>query len=62
MMYYSSLDRPFYTFQFRTDNMIIIIGVNDGSLRKFVVRTVLDASKHNLYGNHKDKHIMSFTL
>ena len=47
MIYYTSIDKPFYTFEYRADNVILMIGFSDSSMKKFIVRTVLNPKIHN---------------
>jgi len=51
MIYYTSIEKPFYTFEYRTNNVILMIGFSDSSIKKFVLRTVLNPKIHNKHND-----------
>jgi hypothetical protein len=51
MVYYTSIEKPFYTFEYRTDNVILMIGFSDSTNKKFVLRTVLNPKIHNKHND-----------
>ena len=51
MIYYTSIDKPFYAFEYRTDDVILMIGFSDSSMKKFVIRTVLNPKIHNKHSD-----------
>jgi hypothetical protein len=60
LVYYTKLDRPFYSFDIRTAYIILAVGFESGDDSRFIVRTVLDPEKHNKHSDEKH-HIISFT-
>ena len=49
LIYFSSLDRPFYKFEVKTQNIILAIGFEEGDNKQFIISTVLDPNFHNKY-------------
>ncbi len=55
LIYFSSLDRPFYKFEAKTENIILAIGFEEADNKKFIIRTVLDPKFHNKYEDEDAK-------
>jgi hypothetical protein len=51
LIYYTSLDKPFYSFSVRTEHIILAIGFQSGDKSKFVIRTILDPRIHNKHAD-----------
>ena len=51
LIYHTSLETPRYSFEYRINGMIIIIGLHDGERKNLTIRTVLDPKEHNKYGD-----------
>lgn len=55
LIYFSSLEKPFYKFEVKTENIILAIGFEESDKKKFIIRTVLDPKFHNKYDDEQAK-------